>query len=101
MELKSIGIQKLFGLFDYNIELNNAENLTILTGPLFGIASRYVESKSKASPCRIFKAGVLRLTRRSLETSPNRRAKITCSTEDKRAKKYFSFKKKLYLYENF
>ncbi|MDR3245871.1 MAG: AAA family ATPase [Prevotellaceae bacterium] len=33
MELKSIKIQKLFGLFDYNIELNNAENLTILTGP--------------------------------------------------------------------
>jgi len=33
MELKSIRIQKLFGLFDYNIELNNAEDLTILTGP--------------------------------------------------------------------
>jgi predicted ATP-binding protein involved in virulence len=33
MELKSIKIQKLFGLFDYNIELNNAEDLTILTGP--------------------------------------------------------------------
>jgi predicted ATP-binding protein involved in virulence len=33
MELKSIKIQKLFGLFDYNIELNNAKDLTILTGP--------------------------------------------------------------------
>jgi predicted ATP-binding protein involved in virulence len=33
MELKSIGIQKLFGLFDYNIELNNAEDIIILTGP--------------------------------------------------------------------
>lgn len=33
MELNSIKIQKLFGLFDYNIELNNEENLTILTGP--------------------------------------------------------------------
>lgn len=33
MELKSITINKLFGLFDYNIDLNNVEDLTILTGP--------------------------------------------------------------------
>ena len=33
MKLKSITIKKLFGLFDYNIDLNNEENLTILTGP--------------------------------------------------------------------
>lgn len=33
MELKSIRINKLFGLFDYHIELNDSENLTILTGP--------------------------------------------------------------------
>jgi len=33
MELQSIVIKKLFGLFDYNIDLNNEENLTILTGP--------------------------------------------------------------------
>jgi predicted ATP-binding protein involved in virulence len=33
MKLQSIKINKLFGLFDYHIELNNAENLIILTGP--------------------------------------------------------------------
>jgi predicted ATP-binding protein involved in virulence len=33
MELKSIKINKLFGLFDYNIDLNNIGDLTILTGP--------------------------------------------------------------------
>jgi predicted ATP-binding protein involved in virulence len=33
MEVRNIKIQKLFGLFDYNIELNQIENLTILTGP--------------------------------------------------------------------
>ncbi|MDR1761967.1 MAG: AAA family ATPase [Bacteroidales bacterium] len=33
MELQSIKINKLFGLFDYNIDLNNTEDLTILTGP--------------------------------------------------------------------
>ncbi|MDR1274295.1 MAG: AAA family ATPase [Odoribacteraceae bacterium] len=33
MELQSVKIDKLFGLFNYNIELNNAEDLTILTGP--------------------------------------------------------------------
>ena len=33
MKLHSIEIKKLFGLFDYNIELNNKEDLTILTGP--------------------------------------------------------------------
>ena len=33
MELQSIRINKLFSLFNYNIDLNNAEDLTILTGP--------------------------------------------------------------------
>jgi predicted ATP-binding protein involved in virulence len=33
MKVQSIRIKKLFGLFDYNIELNNIENMTILTGP--------------------------------------------------------------------
>ena len=33
MELQSIKIHNLFGLFNYNIELNNKEDLTILTGP--------------------------------------------------------------------
>jgi predicted ATP-binding protein involved in virulence len=33
MKLQSIEIKKLFGLFDYNIDLNNEEDLTILTGP--------------------------------------------------------------------
>ncbi|MDR2424903.1 MAG: AAA family ATPase [Prevotellaceae bacterium] len=33
MKLKSIIIKKLFGLFDYNIDLNNEDRLTILTGP--------------------------------------------------------------------
>ena len=31
--LESIKIKKLFGLFDYDIKLDNAENITILTGP--------------------------------------------------------------------
>lgn len=31
--LESIIIKKLFGLFDYDIKLDNAENITILTGP--------------------------------------------------------------------
>ena len=33
MEVKNIKIRKLFGLFDYNIELNQSESLTVLTGP--------------------------------------------------------------------
>jgi predicted ATP-binding protein involved in virulence len=33
MELQSIKINRLFDLYSYNIELNNAEDLTILTGP--------------------------------------------------------------------
>ncbi|MDR0603797.1 MAG: AAA family ATPase [Bacteroidales bacterium] len=33
MKLQSIKIEKLFGLFDYNIDLNNEEDLTVLTGP--------------------------------------------------------------------
>jgi predicted ATP-binding protein involved in virulence len=33
MEVKKIRIQKLFGLFNYNIELNQDEGITILTGP--------------------------------------------------------------------
>jgi len=33
MELQSIKIQKLFGQFDYTISLNQAEGITILTGP--------------------------------------------------------------------
>jgi predicted ATP-binding protein involved in virulence len=33
MEIKKIKIQKLFGLFNYNIELNQKEDITILTGP--------------------------------------------------------------------
>ena len=33
MKLQSIKINKLFGLFDYNIDLNSTEDLTILTGP--------------------------------------------------------------------
>ena len=33
MELQSIKIHNLFGLFNYNIELNNKDDLTILTGP--------------------------------------------------------------------
>lgn len=33
MELQCIKIRKLFGLFDYSIDLNNTENLIILTGP--------------------------------------------------------------------
>ncbi|MDR1180867.1 MAG: AAA family ATPase [Bacteroidales bacterium] len=33
MKIQSIEIRKLFGLFDYNIDLNNEEDLTILTGP--------------------------------------------------------------------
>ena len=33
MELKSIKIKQLFGLFDYTIELNQDNDLTILTGP--------------------------------------------------------------------
>lgn len=33
MELQSIEIKKLFGLFDYNIDLHNPEDLIILTGP--------------------------------------------------------------------
>ncbi|MDR3140901.1 MAG: AAA family ATPase [Tannerellaceae bacterium] len=33
MQLNIIKIQKMFGLFDYNIELNRDEKLTILTGP--------------------------------------------------------------------
>lgn len=33
MEVKNIKIRKLFGLFDYNIELNQSGSLTVLTGP--------------------------------------------------------------------
>ncbi|MBF0578108.1 AAA family ATPase [Dysgonomonas sp. GY617] len=33
MEFKSIKVQKLFGLLDYEIDLDNEEFLTILTGP--------------------------------------------------------------------
>lgn len=33
MELRSIKIKKLFGLFDYTIEINQDDDLTILTGP--------------------------------------------------------------------
>lgn len=33
MKVKNIKIRKLFGLFDYNIELNQSGNLTVLTGP--------------------------------------------------------------------
>jgi predicted ATP-binding protein involved in virulence len=33
MKLVSISIEKLFGQFDYTIELNQKENITILTGP--------------------------------------------------------------------
>ncbi|MDR2692280.1 MAG: AAA family ATPase [Dysgonamonadaceae bacterium] len=33
MKLQNIEIKKLFGVFDYNIDLNNEENLIILTGP--------------------------------------------------------------------
>lgn len=33
MEVKNIKIRKLFGLFDYNIALNQSESLTVLTGP--------------------------------------------------------------------
>ncbi len=37
----------------------------------FGIASRYVAAKSKASALQIWKAGAFLLARRSLETPPN------------------------------
>jgi predicted ATP-binding protein involved in virulence len=33
MKIRKIRIQKLFGLFNYDIELNQNEDLTILTGP--------------------------------------------------------------------
>ena len=33
MKLQSVELKKLFGLFDYNIDLNNEEDLTLLTGP--------------------------------------------------------------------
>ncbi|MDR3366859.1 MAG: AAA family ATPase [Prevotellaceae bacterium] len=33
MKIKKIKIQKLFGLFNYDIELNQNEDITILTGP--------------------------------------------------------------------
>jgi predicted ATP-binding protein involved in virulence len=33
MRIKSIAIEKLFGTFDYNIDLNQDEGITILTGP--------------------------------------------------------------------
>ncbi len=37
----------------------------------FGVASRFVEAKSKAPALQIWKAGAFLLARRSLETTPN------------------------------
>ncbi len=42
-----------------------------LLAGLFGVASRYVEAKSKAPALQIWKAGAFLLAQRSLETTLN------------------------------